>query len=319
MGSQNSIGSSDKISHFTVMQIWAQIERQAHLFHAGVITIGNFDGLHLGHQELLRLAQAVGQPRIVMTFDPHPLQILHPEKHLKRLLPRADLFEQLPYYGIDLLVMLPFDRAFANQSAETFVQRYLLEPFQPRHIVAGYDFAFGKEREGTLPFLRSWAAQHSIAVDVAQPLQLGGQPVSSRRIRESVIHGDMREAARLLGRPFYLRGEVVHGAGRGHQIGVPTLNQKVENETTPLLGVYASRARGQGQSFASVTNIGVNPTFGGTTLKVETHVLDQTVDWRGVTVDVDLIERLRGEQKFNSIDELRTQIAADIAHARRVL
>ena len=288
-------------------------------FHGGVVTIGNYDGLHLGHQCLLTCLGEMAGPRTVMTFDPHPAQILQPERHLKRLFPRADLTERLPDFGVDLLVVLPFDREFARLSAGEFLNQFV-GVLKPRHIVAGYDFAFGTGREGTLEVLRTWAAAHSATVNVVEPMRLDGEIVSSRRIRDLVIQGEVRAAARLLGRPFYLRGETVAGAGRGATIGVPTLNQKVENETLPALGVYASRLRVGDKSYASVTNVGTNPTFeASSVVKVETHLIGVTGDWHGLTVDVDLVERLRAEQKFSSVEDLKKQLQGDILRATRIL
>ncbi len=302
------------------MQIWRQLEPFEQKFQSGVVTIGNYDGLHLGHQSLLHKAQEVPGPRVVMTFDPHPMQVLHPERNLKRLFPREDLFEQLPNYGVDLLVILPFDKGFAKLSAQEFLNRYVSEAFHPRHIVAGYDFQFGNGREGTLDVLRGWAGARGISVDVVSPLRMGAEVVSSRRIREMIVKGDVHGAQMLLGRPFYLRGEVVAGQGRGKTIGIPTLNQRVINETLPPIGVYVSRVRFGGQVYPSVTNVGTNPTFeNGTTVKVETHVLDSVADWRGEVIDVELVERLREEKKFSGVEDLKKQIQSDILKARAVL
>ena len=301
------------------MQRLGGLPPDAQKFHGGVITIGNYDGLHLGHQSLLaRMAERTG-PRVVVTFDPHPTQILQPARYLKRLFPREDLSEQLPGWEVDLLMVLPFDQAFARLTANEFLDRYV-GVLRPKHIVAGYDFAFGSGREGTLDVLKHWAAGLGTEVDVVPPLRMGGEIVSSRRIRDLVAKGDVFAASLLLGRPYYLRGEVVAGAGRGAHIGVPTLNQKVVNETLPALGVYASRARCAGKSFASVTNVGTSPTFeNGSTVKVETHVIEAAAEWRGQVIDVDLIERLRDEKKFSGVEELQKQIHSDILKAKGML
>jgi riboflavin kinase/FMN adenylyltransferase len=286
----------------------------------GVLTIGNYDGLHLGHQSLLKTMQALPGPRTVITFEPHPLQVLQPQRHLKRVFPREDLSEHLPDFDVDWLIVLPFDRAFAAVPAREFLERYVGEPFRPRHIVAGYDFAFGNGREGTLDMLKSWAAARAVEVHVVPPLRIGGEIVSSRRIRDLVMKGDVHGAALLLGRPYYVRGEVIAGAGRGAQIGVPTLNQKPINETLPAIGVYVSRTHADGRIYGSVTNVGTNPTFeNGHDVKIETHVLDITADWRGKVIDVELIERLRDEKKFAGVEELKKQIGSDITKARAIL
>ena len=302
------------------MQVWKSLSGSSQIFQRGVVTIGNFDGLHLGHQCLLQKAGEFPGPRIVITFDPHPVQVLQPERGLKRLLPREDLIEQLPQYGTDLLLILPFTQEFAKLRAEDFLHSYLGKPFMPRHVVAGYDFAFGHGREGTLEGLRAWASRGSVQVDVVPPLKLHSEVVSSRRIRELILQGNVAAARRFLGRPFYLRGQVIEGAGRGARIGIPTLNQTVINETWPANGVYATRTLCAGESYLSVTNIGTNPTFeAGSRVKVETHLLSASVAWRGKIIDVQLIDRLRDERKFSGVEELKRQIQSDFAQAQSVL
>ena len=216
-------------------------------------------------------------------------------------------------------MILPFTREFAALPAREFLDRYIAV-FQPTDVVAGYDFTFGSGREGTLDFLREWGAAGGIQIDVLPPLRMSNEVVSSRRIRDMIIHGDVHGAHLLLGRPFYLRGEVIAGAGRGAQIGIPTLNQSVSNETLPPKGVYATRVRCEGMAYPSVTNVGTNPTFeNGEQLKFETHVLDQKVEWRGKIIDVELLERLRDEKKFSGIEDLKKQIQTDILKAKAIL
>lgn len=303
------------------MQIWRELVQPVDpQFRQATVMIGNFDGLHLGHQALLSTARACPGPKVVLTFDPHPLQVLQPARALKRLFPREDLAEQLPAYGVDLLLVLKFDRIFAQQSAEEFLNRYVGDVFHPAHIVAGYDFGFGKSREGSLESLRVWSESRKAKLHVLAPMKIDGEVVSSRAIRDFVTAGKVDHAARLLGRPFYLRGEVVSGAGRGATIGIPTMNQRVINETRPLHGVYATRARIHGVTYPSVTNIGLNPTFGGGEgIKVETHVVSGTIEARGQVIDVDFIQRLRPEMKFPGVEDLKKQIQSDILKARELL
>ena len=302
------------------MQVWTSLENKEQNFHHGVVTIGNFDGIHLGHQTLLNQALTVRGPRLVITFDPHPMQVLRPERELKLLFPREDLIEQLPLYGVDLLLILPFNREFAALPARTFLNTYIAEAFYPENIVAGYDFTFGSGREGTLDMLRDWTKHAGIKLETMPPLRMSGEVVSSRRIRDLILKGDVHSASLLLGRPFYLRGEVIAGAGRGVSIGYPTLNQRVVNETVPPSGVYVSRTMAAGVIYPSLTNIGTNPTFEtGTVVKVETHILDQTVELRGKSIDVQLLERLREEKKFSGIEDLKKQILSDILKAKAIL
>ena len=302
------------------MRTWKQLEPAEQIFQNGVVTVGNFDGLHLGHQTLLNKAMEFNSPRVIITFDPHPIQVLRPERSLKRLFPREDLAERLPDYETDLLVVLKFDESFARIEARTFLEEYILKPFRPKNIVAGYDFTFGRGREGTLDVLEKWTQANGIALSILQPLRIAGEVVSSRRIRDLIQRGDVHGAHLLLGRPFYLRGVVGEGAGRGVKLGFPTLNQIPINETLPPTGVYASRTRCEGSTYFSVTNVGTNPTFeSGPQIKVETHVLGTQVDWRGKSVDVEFIERLREEKKFSGIEDLKKQIQSDILKAKAIL
>jgi riboflavin kinase/FMN adenylyltransferase len=288
-------------------------------FHRGAVTIGNFDGLHLGHQALLHKACSLGGPVIVMTFDPHPVQVLYPEKELRRLFPRVDLIEQLPGYGVELLWILPFSRQFADWPASRFLEQCLWRPLRPRHVIVGYDFAFGRSREGTLEGLRAWGVKAGVDVHVVEPKTLGSEVVSSRRIRELLSQGKMEDVNACLNRRFYLRGKVIKGAGRGAGLGSPTLNMEVVNETYPANGVYATFAVLNGRRYRSVTNIGVNPTFGGGPVKVETHVLDPDFKgWEG-GMDTEFVAFLRPEIRFSSVEDLKKQIERDILEANEAL
>ena len=302
------------------MQVWRQIDPVgAKNFQGGVIVIGNFDGLHLGHQALLAAANRHPGPRTVITFDPHPVQVLRPDQGLRRLLPREDLEEHLPGYSIDLLLILPFTKAFAQLSPDDFLTTYL-NPFTPRWVVAGYDFAFGRDRQGSLQRMREWALGLGAEVETLPALEKGGAIVSSRRVRELVTQGLVAEAASLLGRPFYVRGRVIKGAGRGVGLGFPTLNQEPVNEILPAFGVYATRTRWRGKSWPSITNIGTNPTFeSGQAVKVETHVLDGDPNLADESLDVDFVQFIRPERKFQSSVDLANQIRSDILKAKSIL
>lgn len=282
--------------------------------------MGNFDGLHFGHQALLKKARNCGGPVVLMTFDPHPLQILRPEKPHTRIFPRRDLMERLPLFGVDLLMILPFTEQLAKLSAGDFLKKYVRDPFAPKHLVAGHDFAFGKDREGSLDFLRTWCAQNACELHVIAPREENGEVYSSRLIRELLQKGEVKKAAQKLGRNFYLRGEVGSGAGRGSTIGTATMNFKPVKEVVPAHGVYATRTHFDRQTYKSVTNIGVNPTFGGAEgVKIETHVLDRVIEARGKTVEVEFVKRLRPEMKFASIEDLKNQIKDDILKAHEAL
>lgn len=297
---------------------WNGTDALSQKFQGGTVTLGNFDGLHLGHQELFRRARETGGPVSVITFDPHPQAVLQPGKEIRRIFPREDLAEQLPKYGIDLLAILPFTLAMASLPAEEFWSKYVSGPLKPKHIVAGHDFAFGKNRAGTLEFLKEWSAKNDCEVHVVEPLRINGEIVSSRMIRELIVQGEVAKARERLGRPFYLIGKVGSGAGRGRTIGVPTMNLSSVEQVVPAKGVYATRAILDVQH-PSVTNVGVNPTFGGDSLKIETHVINHTVEAFGKTVKVEFIDRLREEKKFPGVEDLKKQIKDDILKAQGVL
>ncbi len=302
------------------MHTWLDLGKTAKEFQGGVVTMGNFDGLHFGHQALLRKARDCGGPVVLVTFDPHPLQILAPHKPHTRIFPRRDLMERLPLFGVDLLMILPFTAELARLNAEDFLRKYVREPFAPKHLVAGHDFAFGKDREGSLDFLRAWCPRNDCELHVIAPREEDGEIYSSRLIRELLQKGEVEKAAQKLGRNFYLRGEVGSGAGRGTGIGIPTMNFKPVKEVVPAHGVYATRTHFDRQTFNSITNIGINPTFGGVEgVKIETHVLDRTVEARGKTAEVEFVKRLRPEMKFASIEDLKKQIKNDILKANEAL
>lgn len=300
------------------MQIWTDLKDQKN-FHGSTLTIGNFDGLHLGHRALLNKLKEGSKPHVLITFDPHPAQVLRPEQGLKRLFPREDLHEQLPHLDVDLLIVLKFTQAMAKMSAEEFLSQLLIH-LKPSAIVVGYDFAFGHARQGHLDFLEEWCRDHKIKIEVIEPVVEDGAIFSSRKIREQISQGDVAEAARWLTRPFYLRGEVVSGAGRGRGIGFPTLNLIQPEELVPKSGVYVTRVRWKGQIFPSVTNIGTNPTFeSGNVQKIETHLLVEGGPGYGERVDIEFIDRLRDEQKFANALDLKKQIEQDILKAKNIL
>lgn len=301
------------------MRVWSDFSGDPSPFFAGTVTVGKFDGLHLGHQELLRSVAKSAKPGIVLTFDPHPLQVLKPDLGLTKIFPRSDLIEQLPCYGVDVLAIIPFTTALAALSAAEFAERFI-GFFRPRQVVVGYDFAFGHKREGDQEWLKRWCGKRGIGITIVAPIQRGGAPISSGRIRELIGQGDVVAVRRLLDRPFYLRGTVVHGAGRGRTIGVPTLNLQVQNETLPAQGVYATRTKLGSLQFDSVTNVGVVPTFTEQArLQVETHLIGVDRNAYGEIVDVFFVKRLRPEKKFASVDDLKKQVEQDILEAKREL
>jgi riboflavin kinase/FMN adenylyltransferase len=286
-----------------------------------VLVIGNFDGVHLGHQALLRkareVADAQGLPAVVLTFDPHPMAILRPP-HL-RLFDLEDQQAQFRKAGMDGVVYLSFSRDFSELPAERFLERVLEPGFHPKAIVVGFNFRFGAGRTGDTETLKQWGARNGCDVHVVEPFRTADGVVSTSEVRKSLQAGDVARAARLLGRPYFLSGIVVRGAERGRGLGFPTANLHLEKVVTPAWGVYATRTLVQGRLVNSVSHLGPLPTFGDEAVRLETHLLDFTGHLYGETLQVNFIDRIRGVEKFNSIEELRAQILRDVERGRELL
>jgi riboflavin kinase/FMN adenylyltransferase len=289
------------------------------------LTIGSFDGIHLGHQEILRQltrgAHAAGSPAVVLTFYPHPAVVLGKRKRAFYLTTPDEQAELLDALSIDLLITHPFDQVVASLSAHQFLNR-LIDHLGLSQLWVGHDFAMGHNREGDVPALRRLGELHDFQVQVISPVMLEGEVVSSSRIRALLAAGDLAQANRLLGRPYQLSGMVVHGQGRGRTLGIPTANLAVSEERALLqTGVYACRARVHDRWHDAVTNIGVRPTFDNheEALTVETHLLDYDQDLYGQRLRLEFVERLRGEERFPGPEALVAQIRADIDQARQRL
>lgn len=303
-----------------------------HVFHGlaaakldrpSVITIGNFDGVHLGHQHLL--AEVVKKSKEfnalagAVTFDPHPVKVLYPERGLHELLSLEEVLQLLEENHLDFTVVQTFDFAFSRQSPVEFVK--MLMPLKPAHIVVGYDFSFGAGRSGDLQMLRELGESGGFTVSQVAPLVAGDQPISSSRIRQNLTDGAIEAANALLGRPFFIRGKVVKGQSRGRRLGFPTANMATSAEIIPRTGVYVTRLWVDGRGFPAVTNIGFNPTFADPALvqklSVETHMLDEDRDLYGKDVKLEFLARLRDEQKFASAAALVERIQLDVREAKK--
>jgi riboflavin kinase / FMN adenylyltransferase len=293
-----------------------------------VVAIGNFDGVHLGHQAVIaaagEAARATGAPQAVLTFEPHPRRVFRPDDPPFRLTPFRTKSRVIEGLGVDLLFTLHFDRAFSQRSAEDFIEGVLLRNLGVRHVVVGFDFTFGHGRRGTADLLKAQGRRQGFGVTVVAPASsAGGAVYSSTRIREHLAAGRPREAAGLLGRFWEIDGRVEHGDRRGHSIGFPTANLGLDDYLRPAAGVYAVRAGIDTEAGLvwqdAVANLGRRPTFGGSDLRLEVHILDFAADLYGRHLRVAMIEHLRPEQKFPGIDALKAQIAADAARARAVL
>ena len=288
-----------------------------------VVAIGNFDGVHLGHQEILKRAFAHGQkmncPVVCFTFNPHPTLELRPDSHLRLLMTYQEKREALAKFEVGYCVEEKFDPDFAKTTAHDFFFEIMKNRLHAAAIVVGGNFAFGKAREGTIDVLAKFCADTGTELDIVPSFLVKEAPVSSSRIRQALGAGELPLAEMLLGRPFSYRGEVIHGDKRGRTIGFPTANMKCEEKFPLKPGVYATSVAWRDREFASVTNIGTRPTFESTELKMETHILDQTFDLYGEMLEIRFHAPIRMEKKFSSIDELKTQIQADTVLARQLL
>lgn len=287
-----------------------------------VLTVGNFDGLHLGHRHLLNQvraeADALGAPVWVYTFDPPPRVVLAPQHRQPRICPWPEKVAMLGSAGVDVVVLERFTRAFAQHPADWFADEIIGRRLRPRAVVVGYDFRFGRARSGTAEHLRRRLP--SLPVTQVEALQVDGAVVSSTRIRKLVGAGEVAEAARLMARPHRIRGVVIPGDQRGRTIGFPTANLELDAELVPPAGVYAVRARvDAGDWRPAIANLGIRPTFDGGRFLVEVHLFDFRGDLYGRQMEVAFVERIRGEQRFSSPDALVEQIRSDVAVARTAL
>lgn len=289
-----------------------------------VVTIGNFDGQHLGHQALLQAVVATagktGESPMVLTFDPHPIAVLKPGVDLLMLTPIEEKLARFEEAGMKEVLFLEFTRAFAALTPEEFVFQVLRDGIGVRELFVGQHFAFGKNRAGRMDDLLRLSAQAGFHVQPIPPVVVDGDVVSSTRIRKLVQAGDLKAAARCLGRPYTLRGSVIKGMQRGQELGWPTANLLVPTgRVLPPDGVYATVAVREKRRFPSVAYIGTRPTFGIGERLLEVYLLDQQTDLYGQELTVEFIEWIRGDAKFDSAEELSARIDLDVRQAREVL
>jgi riboflavin kinase/FMN adenylyltransferase len=289
-----------------------------------VVTIGNFDGVHLGHQVILsrvvQRARELGGQAVAITFDPHPLKVLRPEMSLPLLTTPEQKLELLAGCGLDAVVVIPFTPEFAALRAREFVTQYFCERLRVREVVIGQDYCFGRGREGNVDLLKTMGANCGFTVQVVWAVEAEGAVVRSSLIRALLRLGKVDEVRRLLGRPYGVSGQVVSGKDRGAKLlGVPTANIRPVNELLPASGIYAVRVRRGTAILPGVANIGTAPTFGNCDLSLEVHLLDFAGDLYGEDLEVDFLARLREERRFPTLEALAAQIHVDIAAARQVL
>ncbi len=306
------------------MKIYRELEKISRPFQHACVTIGNFDGVHLGHQmlfsEVVQKAHQSGGTSVAVTFNPHPLQVLRPDgiKLISNCDQKAELIEMA---GLDVLVIVPFSMKFAAMSAEEFVDDFLVSRIGVKELVVGYDYAFGKGRRGNISFLQERGEAKGFPVSVVEAHYENNMLVSSTKVRELVAEGRMIDASKLLGRPYQIRGVVQVGKQRGGtEIGFPTANLHVDEEDlVPKIGVYVTQVICDGKCYGGVINIGYNPTFGEEKLVAETHIFDFNQDIYGKPIKINLLKFLRPERKFASVDELAAQIGRDVTQAKQVL
>ncbi len=288
----------------------------------GALTIGNFDGVHLGHKviidQLKQFAVAKNAPLIVFTFDPHPVRILRPDQTPPPLTwtdRKADLLADL---GVDAVVAYPTDRQLLQLSARDFFQQIVVDQIGASAMVEGPNFYFGKGREGNTDVLESLCNENGISLKIMEARIEGPDLISSSRIRNLISEGDVDQASSMLTQPYRIRGMVTHGAGRGSKIGFPTANLDAIDTLVPGKGVYAGRSWVDGRAHWSAIHIGPNPTFGDQLLKVESHLLDYDGSLYGQAIEVDFLSRLRDIQAFDSADQLQSQLKIDVESTREV-
>ncbi len=309
------------------MKVFNHLDQIKEPFKYAVITIGNFDGVHIGHQalfhEAIEKAEAIGGTSVAMTFEPHPLRVMKQNNHP----PLITLYEQkselIERTGIDVLICVPFTLEFAALSAEQFIKDLLVQKIGMKAIVVGQDYSFGKNRQGDLNLLKSYGPECGFEVIVAGWIKSAralAERISSTRIRQLVMDGRMEQAEKMLGRNYQIRGKVVAGRDRGGKLlGIPTANINLHDELCPKTGIYAVTVECEGKHLPGVANIGYSPTFEDHEFTVEVHILDFNENIYDKKIRVNFIKRIRDEIKFSSIDELIDQIKIDIAAAREIL
>lgn len=304
------------------MEIYRDLDALPHRPYA-VVAMGNFDGVHLGHRAILRVAMeralAAGGTAFALTFDPLPSKLLYPERAPRLIMVPEDKLELLRISGIDGVIVINFTLEFSRLGPHEFVRDYLAGKIGAREVVVGHSVNFGHRRSGNAAAMVELGREFGFDTTVVGPVKVAGMEVSSTQIRELIAEGDVRNAARLLGRHHFLRGRIVRGRERGRTIGFPTANLESETECVPADGVYAGRLLLVDGHYDAVVNIGMRPTFNEPLHSIEAHIFDFDRDLYGERVKLDLIDRIRGEQKFASARELSHQITLDISRAKEIL
>lgn len=293
-----------------------------------VVTIGNFDGVHIGHQKIfdrvVKKSQEIKGTPIAITFDPHPVRVLVPERGLKMLTTPEDKIKLISANGVKVIVCVSFTKEFARTDPDDFIKNILFDKLGAKWVIVGHNYAFGKGKKGTPALLRRRGKKYGFGVSVVRYAKVHGDIVSSSRIRSLLLRGRVCEASRMLGRAYHIEGTVIKGAGRGASLlHTPTANVATQNELVPKEGVYAAKVSiGNGQDsevYDGVVNIGKNPTFGDAPMSYEVHIFDFNKNLLGEKIKIHFIDRIRDEKKFQSASELQDQIKRDIQKAKEIL
>jgi riboflavin kinase/FMN adenylyltransferase len=292
-------------------------------YRGGFLSIGNFDGVHRGHQAMLatlvRSAASRNVPAVVFTFDPHPISLLRPEHAPPALSTISRRLELIAESGVDYTIVYPTDHHFLSLTPREFFEQIVQGEISAAGLVEGPNFFFGHHRAGTIDTLREYCGEADIGLEIVEPVVVSGRMVSSSEIRRLIMAGDVSAAAELLGSPYVLRGVVCHGSERGRTIGFPTANLSEVATLIPRDGVYAGRAVVAGQSYAAAMNVGPNPTFEEPQPKLEVHLLDFEGDLYGQSLRVEFLQRLRDTVKFESLERLCAQLRSDVDRARSLV
>ena len=305
------------------MEIIRVREKIFQTFSKPSVALGNFDGVHLGHQEILRrtveAAHGKGREAIVYTFDPHPRVVLNQAVEIPQITTSDEKASLLEYLGIDVLILAEFTKDFARQTPQDFVENTLVEELAIKNLFVGENYRFGSGRSGDPSQLKHMGRERNFSVHVVPSVKVGEEVVSSTLIRKLLLGGKVIRANEMLGRPFSVQGNVIHGHSRGKALGFPTANIKPDRKLIPPDGVYAVFCRLQGRIYQGVMNIGKNPTFRDRKTSFEVHLLDFSEELYGSTMKVFFKARLRSERTFESVEELKSQIARDVEKARSIL
>lgn len=306
------------------MEVIVGIDKYSKSLSKPVITIGNFDGVHSGHRVLFNRvkewARRLDGHSMVMTFHPHPVEVLSPGNGPRFITAHQRKLELIAHSGIDATLVVPFSKEFAQISAYDFVESVLVRKIGVKAIIVGYDYRFGRNREGNIDFLRKLGKSMDFEVDMVSGIEMDGIVVSSTTIRQLIQNGDLPEANKLLGRPYEISGTVVPGRKRGGRLlGFPTANIRMNDQVPPKLGVYVVEVEVEGQTYGGAANLGYNPTFGDTDLSLEAYIIDFDEDIYGKPITIKFLDRLREEKRFSGIEALIEQIKKDVQKAREFL